>query len=50
MELRLIRYQRERDKAGNVLVLFIHGLGATDSTWISEKTDWMQLILTDQGF
>lgn len=48
MSLRLIRYQRERDKAGKVLVLFIHGLGATDSTWINEKNDWMQLILTDQ--
>ncbi|TYS17520.1 hypothetical protein FZC78_06480 [Rossellomorea vietnamensis] len=50
MALRLTRIQREKDKAGKVLVVFIHGLGATEKTWISEKTDWMKLILSDKRF
>jgi predicted esterase len=32
------------------LVVLIHGLGASDSTWIQDGVSWIELLLTDDKF
>jgi triacylglycerol esterase/lipase EstA (alpha/beta hydrolase family) len=51
MTLSLKRYTRNADKTtSKVLVVLIHGLGAPDNTWVSAKTSWKDLLLSDDRF
>jgi len=47
MALKLFLYQKHKERAGQTLVVLIHGLGASDTTWIGGKTTWKDLLLSD---
>jgi predicted esterase len=49
MALTLSLHRGDKEKPGHTLVVFIHGLGAPETTWINGDKTWKDLILTDNN-
>lgn len=49
MALNLLLHTKNETHSEN-LVILIHGLGASESTWIQNGVSWIELLLTDDKF
>ena len=49
MALNLLLHTKNKTPNDN-LVILIHGLGASESTWVHEGVSWINLFLTDKTF
>ena len=47
MALTLSLYRKHNSEVGKTLIVFIHGLGAPDTTWNKGKETWKDLVLND---
>lgn len=41
---------RQNEKPSDNLIVLVHGLGASDNTWIHDGVSWIDLFLTDDTF
>ncbi|WP_145948220.1 lipase/acyltransferase domain-containing protein [Paenibacillus sp. Y412MC10] len=47
MALTLSLYRKHKSKVGKTLIVFIHGLGAPDTTWNEGNETWKDLVISD---
>jgi|GEM_PF-2916821 Predicted acetyltransferases and hydrolases with the alpha/beta hydrolase fold len=50
MALSLKIYRKSSEKIAKNLIILIHGLGAPETTWISENISWKDLLMSDLRF
>ncbi|QSX24158.1 alpha/beta fold hydrolase [Priestia megaterium] len=41
---------RKNEKTSDNLIVLVHGLGASDNTWVHDESSWIDLFLTDDTF